>query len=102
MDIDQVVSILINQGVKHVWFYPTVNSTGAKLFQLLNASGDELAWRWGSDGHKRWRIQMSLLPPHTVRPVDAVKYNISEGYFQLGIIDAANGTAPPVRPSWCR
>lgn len=102
MDIDQVISILINQGFKRVWFYPTKDITGAKLFQLLNASGDELAWRWVGDGPKRWRIQPSSLPAHKVRPVDAVKYNLPDGRLQLGIMDVANGAAPPVRPAWCR
>lgn len=43
----------------------------------------------------------SLTIPETNWPVDAVKYNIFDDAFQLGIIDAINGAAPPVRPPWC-
>lgn len=102
MDIDAVIAELINQKLTEVWFYPTQDSSGAKLFQILDDDGSELAWRWFSDGPKRWRIQTSSLKAHVVRPVGAVKHSLIDGAFQLGIIDAANGSAPPIRPAWCR
>ena len=106
MPFEDVLTELINTQMKSVWFYPTTDSGGAKLFQLLDEYGDELAWRWVSDGCKRWRDAPSSLVSYSVRPDNAVEYDLTEGreivVLTLGIIDAANGSILPPRPDWCR
>ncbi|MFD3249111.1 hypothetical protein [Rahnella aquatilis] len=106
MLIEDVLTELINDEMKSVWFYPTTDSGGAKLFQLLDEYGGELAWRWVSDGDKRWRDAPSSLASYSQRPNSAVEYDLTEGLKEvvmaLGINDAANGSVLPPRPDWCR
>ncbi|WP_421589701.1 hypothetical protein [Rahnella aceris] len=106
MLIEDVLTELINDKMTSVWFYPTTDSGGAKLFQLLDEYGGELAWRWVSDGDKRWRDAPSSLSSYSERPVCAVEYDLTEGLenvvLTLGITDTANGSVLPPRPDWCR
>ncbi|WP_039032652.1 hypothetical protein [Leclercia adecarboxylata] len=102
MVLDEIIAVLINQGIKSVWFYQTEDSTGASLFQLLDRFGDELAWRWVSDGTGRWRILSSSLPAHPVLPEDAAEFDLPHGLFQLLTQDATNGSSGQLRPEWCR
>jgi len=106
MLIEDVLTELINDEMKSVWLYPTTDSGGAKLFQLLDQYGGELAWRWGSDGQKRWRATPSSLAPYSERPDSAEEYDLTEGLemlaFTLGIKDMTYGSVLPPRPDWCR
>lgn len=99
MDLDVVIAVLFNQGNKTVWFYEAEDSTGAKAFQLLNQFGDELAWRWITDGVGRWRNQTSLLPSHNVLPDDATEFNLPSERLQLLTLDATNGSSGQRQPA---
>lgn len=101
MVIDELIDQLVEQGVKSVWFYPTRNSNGSKLFQLLDEYGGELAWRWINDGPPGWRIERSLLGGYSSRPADVVEYDLEQDRLMLLAKDASNGSAPPPRPNWC-
>jgi hypothetical protein len=58
MDIDQVIRGLISQGMNSVWVYQTANSYGKEMVQLLDSQGNELAWRWLSDGCAAWQSSL--------------------------------------------
>lgn len=75
-----------------VCFYQVSDCTGAKLFQLLDESGDELAWRWVSDGSMRWRTSISSLPAHSVLPEEAIEFILPSEQLQLFVLDGKNGT----------
>lgn len=93
MVLNDIIDDLISRGTKTVCFYQVSDCTGAKLFQLLDESGDELAWRWVSDGSKRWRTSISSLPAHSVLPDDAKEFTLPSGRLQLFMLDDTNGTA---------
>lgn len=101
MVLDEIIAVLINQGIKSVWFYQTEDSSGASLFQLLDRFGDELAWRWVSDGTGRWRNHTSLLPSHNVLPDDAIEFNLPSERLQLLALDATNGSSGQRRTAQC-
>ena len=91
MQLKDVIALVINQRIKTVWFYQTEDSTGAKAFQLLNRFGDELAWRWFTDGIGRWQTQPSSLPAHPAIPENATEFNLPMERLQLLAQDAADG-----------
>ena len=57
MDIDQVIRDLISKAMNSVWVYQTANSYGKEMVQLLDSQGNELAWRWLSDGCAAWHCK---------------------------------------------
>lgn len=93
MGLEDVIDDVIKQRIKTVWFYQTEDSTGARAFQLLNLDGDELAWRWVTDGCGRWRTQPSLLRKHNAVPADATDFDLPSERLQLLLLDIANGSA---------
>lgn len=102
MGLEEVIAVLLNQGIKTVWFYQTEDNTGARSMQLLDIFGDELAWRWVSDGAGRWRIHKSLLSAHPGLPETTTEYDLPQERLQLLAQDAMNGSPGQVRPDWCR
>ena len=106
MDIDQVIRGLISQGMKSVWVYQTANSYGKELVQLLDVQGNELAWRWLSDGCASWQAPSSVIGGYLSLPVGASEYDLSQGFdhasFILGTEDCSNYSELPPRPDWCR
>lgn len=106
MDIDQVIRDLINQGMNSVWVYQTANSYSKEMVQLLDAHGNELAWRWLSDGCTGWQNPSSVIGNHSSLPTGVNQCDLSQGFdyasFTLGTEDCANYSELPPRPDWCR
>jgi hypothetical protein len=80
MDIDQVIRGLISQGMNSVWVYQTANSYGKELVQLLDVQGNELAWRWLSDGCASWQAPSSVIGGYLSLPAGASEYDLSQGF----------------------
>lgn len=106
MDIDQIIRDLINRNMNSVWVYQTANSYGKELVQLLDEQGNELAWRWLSDGCTGWQTSSSVIGNHSGLPTGADLYELSQGFnyasLTLGTEDCANYSELPPRPDWCR
>lgn len=106
MDIDQVIRDLISKAMNSVWVYQTANSYGKELVQLLDSQGNELAWRWLSDGCAAWQAPSSVIGGYTNVPAGASEYDLSHGFeyasITLGTEDCANYSELPPRPDWCR
>lgn len=106
MDIDQVIRNLMSKNIGRVWVNETANGYGKEMVQLLDAQGNELTWRWLTDGYTGWQAPLSTIGNHPLLPVDASDYDLSQGFshatITLGMEDRANYSKLPPRPDWCR
>jgi len=106
MGIDQVIRNLISRNIDRVWVNEAANSYGKEMVQLLDAQGNELAWRWFTDGYAGWQDPLSTIGNHSFLPTDASDYDLSQGFshaiITLGMEDRANYSKMPPRPDWCR
>ncbi|WP_318388865.1 hypothetical protein [Enterobacter sp.] len=104
MNIDQVIQDFINKRRDCVWVNQTANSYGRDLVQLLDEQGNELAWRWLSDGHTGWQNPPSVIGNHLGLPAGVNQYDLSQGFgnatITLGAEDGANYSKLPPRPPW--
>jgi hypothetical protein len=88
-----------------VWVYQTANSYGKEMVQLLDSQGNELAWRWLSDGCAAWQAPDSAIGGYSGLPTGSNEYDLSEGFdkasFTLGSEDCSNYSEVVPRPDWC-
>ncbi|WP_139827501.1 hypothetical protein [Cedecea sp. NFIX57] len=106
MDIDIVIRDLISQGINSVWVNHSANSYGQDLVQLLDAQGNELKWRWLSDGCTEWRAPPSVIGGYSGLPAGASEFDLSQGFeyasLTLSTEDYANYSEVQPSPDWCR
>lgn len=68
----------INAGMNDVYYY-RMNSTGSVQCLLLDHQGNELAWRWETDGPLRWRNDTVAQSSFSALPSVVASIDLSQG-----------------------
>ena len=76
----------INDGMSAV-YYHKINSFGSVQCLLLDDLGDELAWRWETDGSHRWRNDTVAQSSFPALPSGVAFIDLSQG-LQLALFNS--------------